>query len=187
MPRAVTIGYADMRIIVDTSVCFAPGGNVNLWFQRRRNDIERVAHDFAPPNRTEARWGTWSRGNLQRSFYSHNTQGARTIDFVVGNSAPYARYVHDGTALQGKGYIYTDAGFAQKSVVNKWIKLKQFTASADEAGFYMPVTRIPFKTKFMLRVHGQKANPFLSDAYNLVARRTKGGLPVQKFKHTGFG
>lgn len=184
MAKAVSIFFTPefSAILVDTSKCFAPGGNVMEWFDDRKDEISDVAKKLAPPNHSEARHGTWSRGFLQTQFYDDVRSGRRSVDIVVGNKAPYARFVHEGTAKRGKGFIYTTAGYSAKSTVNEWIKKKQFTASPAEAGYYMPVTRFVFKTKFFLRVRGQVPNPFLAQAYNIVARRTRGGLPTQKFK-----
>jgi hypothetical protein len=55
---------------------------------------------------------------------------------------------------------------------------RQFTMDRGQHGFVMPV-----RGKMYLRVHGQRANPFLSDAYASVQRKSR-SLPRLMFKRT---
>lgn len=159
-------------IEVNTNKLFVPGGDVHRWAVGVAKELESNAHSFAPPRHSEARWGTWSRGALQASIYSSAfTYPSNRIGIEVGARVPYAVYVHEGTAYQGTRYIYTNEGWAQKGVVDSWIRHGQLRGSPDDSGFWMPVTRIPAPTQYHLRVRGQRKNPFLHDSYWLAAQR----------------
>ena len=162
---------ADVTAIeIHTGQLFEPGGLVHRWAAGISREVETWAHAFVPPHTSEARWGTWATGKLEASLYRQLTEGAgNTINIEVGASAPHARFVHEGTAHE-MGYIYTTAGYANMAIVDSWIENRQLRGSADDRGFWMPVTRIPGRTQYHLRVRGQKANPFLIKAYNRAAR-----------------
>ena len=171
MPRygSVTFYSTTTALEVDTGVLFQQGGSVHRWGRDVKNELTEHVHGFAPPRHSEARHGTWARGHLQASIYGQLSviEATRFIAIDVGARVPYAKYVHNGTGANGTRYIYTDRGWANKDVVDSWIRGRQFAASSDEAGMYMPITRIPFKTRYVLRVRGQKRNPFIQKAYYL--------------------
>jgi hypothetical protein len=166
MAGGITFDSELTIIELHSGILFVPGGDVHRSFQHVKNELVQWTHEFAPPRRSEARWGTWSRGALQASIYGNlYTLADHTLGVEAGARVPYAKYVHNGTA-QETGYIYTTAGFANAAIVDSWIDNRQLRGSADDSGFWMPITRIPLKTKYFLRVRGQKANPFLHNAYD---------------------
>lgn len=174
----VSVGYTTNRIVVNSGEVFEQGGAVHQWASGVSRDMERRAIALAPPARSHARWGTWATGKLAAAMYReiYESGPGRFVNFEVGNRSPHAKYVHDGTAYQGTRYIYTNLGWANKQLVDSWVKSKFFEGTSDDAGMWMPVTRVPGITLYFLRVHGQRANPFLQDAY-AVTRQFHSGLP----------
>lgn len=143
-------GFRLTKTIINSTPLFLPGGSVNRWSHRVARQSERAAITKAPPFRSKARRGTWATGKLAKSIYSDVTigTGLRRINVTVGSTSDHAVYVHEGTANKGAGYIPLNG--------NK---------------VTMPITRIPYRTWYAERVRGQRANPFLVDGYNSVARR----------------
>lgn len=158
-------------IEVHSHLLFVPGGDVHRWGASLARELEGLIHELAPPNQSEARWGTWSRGFLQTTIFGRITEGAgNTLNIDGGARAPYAKFVHEGT--EGiEGYIYTTAGASNVGVVDSWVDNRQFRGSAADREFWMPITRIPGKTQYVLRVRGQKANPFVTNAYRVLRGR----------------
>jgi len=66
----------------------APGGDVNRHMQSIRRDAETLAH-FYCPRRT---------GELEASISSSSSFNQHGVFVNLKASAPYAKYVHDGTA-----------------------------------------------------------------------------------------
>ena len=180
MVQGVTVTHT--QVSVDSTVLFhPPKGDVWTFFEKVGVEFRGLARNLAPPRRSAARHGTWSLGRMTKTIYaSAGAIGAKTIEVSVGTTSPHALYVLRGTGAQGRRFIYTDLGWANKSTVDLWIKQGQFQASSSETGFYMPVTRIPGKTSYLLRVKGQRPNPFLTDAYTLLRRRHS-SLPLVSF------
>jgi hypothetical protein len=126
-----------------------------------------------------ARRGEWATGALLASIDSAVEQeDLHSLNIWLWTTSPHAKYVLEGTAFQGNRYIYTTHGWANKTVVDGWIRHRQFTMDRGQHGFVMPV-----RGKMYLRVHGQRANPFLSDAYASVQRKSR-SLPRLMFKRT---
>jgi len=164
---------------VNTIGLFEPGGAVHIWATGVARVMKTYAEGLAPPADPKGRWGSWSKGALKASIYSEVYEAPAThqVGFEVGARVPYAIYVHDGTGSEGRKFIYTRAGFAEKQLVDGWIRAHQFRGSASDAGFWMPVGKTQGDVKkISLRVKGQKSNPFLSDAYRLTRNRHP-GLP----------
>jgi hypothetical protein len=162
-----------VAVTADSSPLFRPTGSVNNWSHVLARDIRRAARERTPggtPGRSRARHGTWARGRLAASFYTDVDAfpSARIINVEVGNTSGHARYVHDGTANAGTGYIYTSKGFANRALVDTWITSG---IRPDRPGYLMPVTRIPGRTRHYLRVRGQFPNPFLRDGLEAALRR----------------
>jgi|SoiMethySBSTD1v2_1073268.scaffolds.fasta_scaffold16315_5 hypothetical protein len=154
---------------------FAPGGDVNVWVRRVARELKEASQGFAPPRRSMAKWSRPGTGRLMASIRGDATwDGSKDFNIFLSANTPYATYVLKGTASQGRNYIYTTLGYANRRQIAGWVKKKQFQASAEEAGNYMPLPpHGQFKQTKYLRVHGQKANPFLIDGYHLVSRRHK--------------
>lgn len=188
-------------MVIDSTRLFVPPGDVWEWCEDRAIEIHLAAKAYAPPGRRSARRPRVSTGRLQNSiFYDVRPAGAKRIDIVVSANTEYALYVHEGTANQGNNYIYTTRGWAQKGVVDSWINNNQFRGSADDRGFWMPLpgysilpttkfekARTPYPSiRYTLRVRGQRANPFLADAYSLVQGKHKGLPPMRAHKFGGL-
>jgi hypothetical protein len=152
--------YAVTRVVVNTSPMFVPGGSINSWTRRVAFETQNAAKVRAPHQ----------TGLLTASIDADvdATPLLRVINVRVGSDAPYAKYVHEGTANNGAGYIYTTKGYANRALVDSWIARDVFPP--NPRGYYMPVSRRGGPTHYALRVHGQRANPFLVNGYNDVAR-----------------
>lgn len=183
MPQVV---YTSTAVQINSAQLFAPTGDVGQWAGRIATQLRMTAKGYAPPRRSFARHGTWATGRMQRGIEGRAYwDGRKDYDIILSSSAPYTKYVHQGTASQGKNYIYTSKGYANRKVIAEWIKNKQLNFEKGEKGLVMPVTRVPFKGALYLRVKGQKANPFLTDAYYTVQSKHR-SLPKLEFKRYGF-
>lgn len=192
-------GTSEIWIEIHSAFLFEPGGDVWEWCDDRAGDISYWASVYCPPTRSMARRRRPSTSFLVNSiYYQTYPTGPKMIGFDVGATAPYAIYVHEGTANQGNNYIYTKAGFAQKGVVDKWIKSGRYRDAKSGnwlvlPGFsLLPTTKLekgttPFPSwNYVLRVRGQRANPFLSDAYSTVARDHPALPRMRAHKHGMF-
>lgn len=166
------------RVAVDSTVLFMPpGGDVWQHYETAGQFFAAYAKRLAPPRRSSARWGTWATGRMQASIKaSVGAIAPKVIEVDCYTTSPHALYVLRGTAAQGRRYIYTSHGWANKSEVDRWIKgggeLLRF--EKGYIGFAMPVSRVPFaKVPIVLRVRGQRPNPFLQDAYSLMRTKYK--------------
>jgi hypothetical protein len=181
----VGVVVSDLDLVeLHSAQLFAPGGDVNRWVRRTARELKEAAQGFAPPRRRNARWPRPGTGRLNRSIKGQATwDGAKDYNIFLsagGTEAPYATYVLGGTAYQGKRYIYTNLGWANKRQVDAWIKGREFTATEFEAGLYMPLPATgAFSQRFYMRVHGQKKNPFLTDGYTLVQKRHRALPPIR--------
>lgn len=186
MARAVITGLE-----IHDAKLFAPTGIVYQWARKISKELRVAAQGFAPPNRSHARWNGISTGRLQRGISAKASAVApKVIDITLNSSAKHTMHVHGGTAHQGFRYIYSNLGWANKAFVDELAN--EFAQgggglSADDlqslAGLYMRLPPGP-GGRFHLRVRGQRANPFLVDGYNLVAkshRSLKGIRPKFKF------
>lgn len=168
-----------------SGVLFVPGGEAWRWTDRIKREFKAFAHQKCPPNRSLAQFTRLQTGALNASIYGTlSTNNNDLIIIDVGASAPYAKYVHEGTAAQGRNYIYTREGYANRGVLSGYIKKRQFEFGKGETGLVMPLPPSRFhNNNLALRVHGQKANPFITDAYAATAR-IHSALPPKRFKRT---
>jgi len=175
---------------IDSTILFQPPtGDVWEWFNDVSWEFGELARDLAPPRRSSARHGTWATGRMQAGIRATAPVaiGAKTLEVNCSSSAPYSIYVLRGTARQGTRWIYTSHGWKNKGEVNRWLKeggeFLQFEKGYK--GFAMPVSRIPFaKGPIVLRVRGQRPNPFLQDAYRILSHR-HAALPRMDFDRAG--
>lgn len=177
----------DTIISIDSTLLFVEGGPVHEAFSEVLEELVTGIRIRVPPARSTAPAGAgWSTGRLASAVYGDITLlDDRDIGLEAGADTPYAKFVHDGTAAQGTRYIYTTEGWAQKAAVDAWIKGGKKPGGA-QPGWMMPITRVPFaygSHGFHARVHGQRANPFVTDAYAAVARRHP-MLPAKRFSRT---
>lgn len=161
---------------------FAPGGDVHQWCTTVADELKVQAIAFAPPRRSMSRRGHVGSGALAASIRSGvHMIGPETLDIEVGagpvfrtrgggEKRDYTKFVLAGTAYQGYRYIYSTVGWENKAEID--LIMRRILSSRIKFGkgerdrWYM---KLP-DGKFVLRVHGQRKNPFLSDAYYAVSR-----------------
>lgn len=129
-----------------------PGGEVN-----------ELVHDVARDTRHFARLHINNRsGELGRRLQVNKPSqtGPWLVASLVFTRSHYALYVHEGTANNGAGYIYPTN--------HKYLTVPRNRRSAESGGTLKRMYRSGGKYTMhqrpyysMLRVHGQKANPFL--------------------------
>lgn len=167
------------KVVAHPDPLFAPGGDVSRWTAKTTREVKNASKALAPPSRSSSRYGRRpSTGALRRSMVGKSTRvGRLLISGTVSVNTPYAKFVLGGTAHQGRRFIYSHWGFANKSEVDKIARRVSRGGRAIEdfveQGIYMrlPLTGVGGSRIFHLRVHGQKANNFLIDGYNIVAAR----------------
>ena len=168
-------------ITVHGAQLFAPGGDVNQWCHGVARELEGAAIRFCPPNRSMSRRGHVGTGQLLGTIRSGvNTEAPEVLSIEVGAGPAfrqarrgakkdYTKFVLGGTAYQGYRYIYSTVGWQNKAEIDLIMRRVLTSRIRFEKGsrdnWYM---KLP--DGFALRVHGQKKNPFLSDAYYAVSR-----------------
>lgn len=185
--------WTDVEVIVDSSSLFRPGHAVNNWAVKVVTYMATKAGQYAPPNRSAARWPRQSTGALRSSIRGEVYRTtSNTLSMALSAHAPYLSYVHEGTAYQGYRYIYSTEGWLHKAEIdarfNRAFRVPRNTAGQfeprGEQGWNMAVQAgAGFPAAPLLRVHGQRANPFLTDAYVATARRHS-SLPKKRFRRT---
>ena len=159
---------AIVAIEIHSERLFLPGGDVWDWTKEVTAEVKGAAKRLAPPGRSMRRPTTryTSTGRLRRSIRSSsNTNGPHGVLGYITVDAPYAHFVLGGTAFQGHRYIYSTVGFMHKPLVDLYAARKH-PPSLPHTWFMV----LRPSGAYRLRVHGQKANPFLTDGYNEVAR-----------------
>lgn len=115
-------------------------------------------------------------GELKSMIALDFTQGPtlRIIESVVSSNAPHTKYVIGGTAEQGLGYIYTTAGAANPSLVQRMIGGEFIHDLPD--GIFLVLSDA--RGGRHLRVHGQVSNNFLLKGYDRTARTHRALEPL---------
>jgi hypothetical protein len=130
-----------------------PGGEVN-----------DLVHDVAKETRRYARGFIRSRsGELARRIQVNRPRqtGPWLIASLVFTRSHYALSVHEGTANNGAGYIYpTRHKYLTVPVNRRSAQSGSTLKAAWRSGGRYTMNGKPYYS--MLRVHGQKANPFLA-------------------------
>lgn len=159
---------------VHPQTLFDSDGVVRRWMTELSAEMKTAVKAKAPPNRSRAVWDRPQTGELQRSIRA-NTDRSGPLQNVstVFTTAEHARYVLGGTAFQGLRYIYSEGGWANKETVDAISRRvgRGGRAGDDLQGMYLRLPANGFGRIFFLRVHGQRANNFLFDGYNVVARK----------------
>lgn len=202
----VTLTMQRGVVLVNSDPLWGTGGDVNVWATSVTEQMLLWAEKFCPPNRSAGREQyallrkTQSTGILLASIRGETRRiGNRQISGVVAAGAPHAKYVLEGTVNQGRsGYIYTTEGFARKAEVDHFVENRFFEFGKGEKGLVMWLPPAPglflttnrradpgtqHRNNLAMRVRGQKANPFLTDAYVRTAREHP-SLPSKRFKRT---
>lgn len=183
------------RTIMYDQKMYLGTGLVGRWMRGITRETEVAVKAHAPPNRSMAkhrpRPGT---GQLMASIYSANssTPSLRIARGEVGVgpvadelTEDYAKFVLGGTAGQGTQYIYSHEGWANKGLVDYMFSGTRRAAllkkESGGSGFFMGVRAgAGYKPGPRLRVHGQRANNFLQDGYNVVARTHRSLKPMRR-------
>lgn len=162
---------------------FAPKGIVYNWARGVTREVKEAAQGFAPPSRSRARWGTRATGKLKRSISGRvEKRGPKVLDMIIEAKAPYAKWVHGGTGRNGTRFIYSTLGAANKAFIAEILRGNESFIGEDLSGLYMKLP--PPGPKYVLRVRGQRANPFLVDGFNLVSKKHRSLKPVRpKFRY----
>ncbi len=178
-----------VRVVIDTLPLFNPPGDVDKWARKVGVELKTTAIAYAPPNRSSS-FRPFLRKQQSSGWLVHSIKSGlqreaeKVIAIVLRADAPHAKWVLEGTASQGRRFIYTSLGWANKAAVDLWIKNREFTFAKGEAGFVMPLPASALdKNRFHMRVKGQRANPFLTDAYVTVAKKHP-ELPSKRFRWT---
>jgi hypothetical protein len=188
MPVGIT--YSTVRVEIHDARLFAPGGPVYQWAVEVRRDLRVAAKGLAPPTRSMSKWGHKGTGNLREAIradvYQIGTEQLGIDLYVDEAQAYYAKYVLNGTAYQGTRYIYSTGGWANKKVIDEWYRKGLHKTGPFPVGLAMgPLPPGPGGTfPFHFKVRGQKANPFITDAYWLISRRRR-ELPRIDFARRG--
>jgi hypothetical protein len=157
----------DVHLVVLDEGMYVGNGVVNRWLTRLGNRLYQNTV-IAAPERT---------GDLKSMIDLDFEQGPslRVLSAVVSSNAPYTKYVIEGTAQQGVGYIYSTQGFANRGLVERMLAGARVEGSETEGMWLVIEDGGP---KFHLRVHGQRANNFLAEGYNKTARTHRSLNPI---------
>lgn len=156
----------DLHLVVLDEGMYVGHGVVKRWLTRVGNRLYQNTV-LAAPERS---------GELKSMIDLDFEQGPslRVLSAVVSSNAPYTKYVIEGTAQQGAGYIYSKAGYANLSLVERMAA--GFRVDQDTSGLWLVIR--DGGPKFHLRVHGQRANNFLAAGYNRTARTHSSLHPI---------
>lgn len=210
----VTLTTRTGFVQVNSDPLWAQGGDVATWAEVVTREMVTWATKYCPPNRQTGREvykllrKVQSTGALLASIEAgidrigrRQIAGAVAAGAVNDRGINYAKYVLEGTMNQGRsGYIYTTKGYGMKGDIDHWVNSGFFEFGPNEKGLTMnlPVASGLFLTSdaradpgthhrnnLIMRVRGQKANPFLTDAYIKTALRHS-ALPRKRFKRTAL-
>src|SRR5215831_15778909 len=179
MPREVIVALQ-----IDSTSEFIPGGDVPGWTENRIKDIARRARILCPPSaRSKAlRRETTAyvnMGVLKKTIRSKTPAAGHRLDVGDCSVGPadqgggdYTEFVLRGTAYQGMRYIYSSRGYPNRAIINAVITRRGVRGLGGAQVADLPYWwRMRFRTDGgkHYRVHGQKRNPFMTDAWNEVA------------------
>lgn len=173
------LNWSSSHFHIDSTLLFIPGGDVNDWCTQRTVELKTMAIEKAPPNRSSSRFyqalrKSQSTGRLAAAITgSTGMVGDRIITMRLGvreEMAPHADYVLGGTARNGTGYIYTPLGYANYQLITAAVMSRNFKMYKGEKGWVLNLPETYHEQHLYLRVKGQRANPFITDAYAAVAR-----------------
>lgn len=156
-----TVAIVDDRAL--RALVTSRGGEANRWANRVAGDIKDAAVRNAPVG--PARVGEAHRpANLKLSHFRNGViwrgRGIRAEGSVI-NSAPYARFVHEG--VKGKIFPRGRAFVIPKSSFLAYVGNATIARRAGGKGTHM---------RWSNPVNGQSANPWLRDAALAVIART---------------
>lgn len=162
------MGAEVTRVIVIDQHLYVGGGQVHRWFSRVGNNMYSNIVGAAP-----IREGTLKAGITPAHIQHEGT--LRVLGFQITSTAPHTRFVIDGTADQGEGYIYSTKGAANPEIVERMLAGEE-VSKAENKGMWMTID--DGGPRFHLRVHGQKPNNFMLEGYNRTARTHRSLHPI---------
>lgn len=171
--------YVVTKVVLYPERLFNPGHDVHRWATSLTAETKAAVKMMAPPRRSRSRYGRRrGTGALQRSIRGVTSRkGGTRLESTISVNVSYASLVLGGTAAQGRRYIYSNKGWLYKPMVDAQARLsaKGGRVSEDfvEMGLYMrlPLANVGGSRVYHLRVHGQRANNFLFDGYNIIAAK----------------
>lgn len=179
--------YVRETLVLYPEKLFGTGHLVNRWATGLTAETKAAVKSMAPPRRSRSKYGKrLGTGALNRSIRGVTKRiGGTRLESQISVNVPYAQLVLQGTASQGRRYIYSNKGWLYKPMVDAQARLsaKGGRVSEDfvEMGLYMrlPLANVGGSRLFHLRVHGQRANNFMVDGYNLVAHQHAALKPIR--------
>jgi hypothetical protein len=170
-------------IEIHSQVLFLPSGSVYKWTDRVGREIATSCK--AESLHSEARRPRTRTGKMTRSIKKEKIKGtlaAKTLSCNVSVNVRYAKYVLGGTANNGSGYIYSRAGWPNRTKITGYITRVRHARESNSDidlpdtpdNWWMSTPYGPY-----MRVRGQKANPFMTRGYNLVARKHAALRPIR--------
>jgi hypothetical protein len=159
-------------VIHSEDLLFMPGGDVWEWCEGIADELKTTARAYCPPNRSYSKWRHKGTGATLASIKSGVVpSGPERLTINLSADSDGAPYLIGGTAMDGAGWIYSDAGwiFRKKiaSVSRRRSSLSTKKAQQEFAGLHMTLPR-GIGPVLQLRVRGQRKNPFITDAYDSV-------------------
>jgi hypothetical protein len=164
------------RVVVVDQHLYTGTGLVHRWLSRVGNNLYHNIVAEAP-----IREGTLKAG-IEQDFVQHEGT-LRILSTSVASTAPHTKYVIEGTAGNGTGYIYSDGGWANRGLVDRLAGMRRDVLfrtareqGIDTTGMWMAID--DGGPRFHLRVHGQRANNFMLAGYNRTARTHRALHPI---------
>lgn len=154
------MAVAVTRVVVLDKGLYIGHGLVNRWFSRIGNSMYHNIVAAAP-----IREGTLKEGIV--GGHVQHEPSLRILGFTVESTAPHTRYVIDGTAFNGAGYIYSSKGAANPEIIAE-MEAGERVSEEENQGMWMVIR--DGGPKFHLKVHGQRANNFMKTGYDRTAR-----------------
>lgn len=102
--RLIKTKNATFAMTANADILFSSGGSIRGWSRILNNRIKEHTEGFAPTNK-RPRWGHYGKP-LKQSFVTtrvqrRGTKSGNRLYAAVGSTAPYARYVDQGTGVHG--------------------------------------------------------------------------------------
>lgn len=159
--------YTVSKVIVVDDHLYAGAGLVHRWLRETSRRVQRYITDAAPRR----------SGELKGGIAMSTTRVARrVVSGEIESTAPHTMFVLGGTAYQGRRYIYSRAGWANRAQIGRIARRVRQGGEEDRSGWYMRL-RGP-GPRYALRVHGQRANNFMLTGYNRAARTSPALRPM---------
>lgn len=155
-----------VHVVVLDEGLYTGTGLVHRWLLNVGNRLYQNIILYAPERSGELRAG------IGLDF----TQGPnlRILESTVESTAPHTKYVIEGTADQGLGYIYTTEGAGNLSLIAR-MEGGEFIEDLPDGMFLVLSDE---RGGRHLKVHGQSANNFLLKGYDRTARTHRSLKPI---------